>query len=63
MIETIKPRGAISEKLVKGIITHHHKPCIVDISGNIYEVREYDYLNLKGKVKDYDSENKNPGIN
>ena len=53
MVETIKPHGAVNEKIVKGIGTFRGEFVIIDDQHNILAVPEYEYLNLKGKVEDY----------
>ena len=56
MIETLKPRGAIVESLVKGIKVVRGNYCCIDEYGNLIVIPQADYENLKEKgIKDYDN--------
>ena len=55
MIETIRPRGAINERIVIGVRSVNGKFYVVDTCRNVMEVSEQDYLMMKCKegIKDY----------
>ena len=51
MIEIKKPYGAIAENLITSRFEREGKFYIVDDMGNVFEISEQDYINLKCPVK------------